>query len=300
MDPSISLVVGSVGRTTALRRLLTSLTAQTFKDFEVIIVEQRDPVATRTLAADFPDLAVSVLDSSPGLSRARNAGLAAVSGGIIGFPDDDCWYHSTTLMTVAEEFAKSPASGLVCGRVETSSGPMLRYPREGARLTPENIWTTVVSPGMFVSRTVAANSGGFDVGLGVGAGTPYGSGEETDFALRILDAGHPAQFVPHIRIRHPAPAEVGGRLSPKLGLSYGRGLGGVMRRHGVPLSAALSKFFRPLVGAGVAAVRRDIPLAMFRLAVVRGRLSGYVKPPLPRTGEKHVREGTTANGNHRS
>ena len=42
--------------------------------------------------------------SQPGLSRARNAGLAHVEAELVAFPDDDCVYPPGLLERVAERF----------------------------------------------------------------------------------------------------------------------------------------------------------------------------------------------------
>ena len=88
-----SLLLATVGRTAELERFLSSLDAQTYRNFDLIVVDQnpdeRLAALVQSYAGRFPVLCVK---STPGLSRARNAGLRYVSGDVIAFPDDDCWY----------------------------------------------------------------------------------------------------------------------------------------------------------------------------------------------------------------
>ena len=53
-----------------------------------------------------------------GLSRARNVGLKAVTGEIIAFPDDDCWYPDGLLQKVVAEFRDQTSLDGLTGRSE--------------------------------------------------------------------------------------------------------------------------------------------------------------------------------------
>src|SRR5271166_4064415 len=95
----ISLVVVTLNRVSELERLFASLDKQSYKDFEVILVDQN------------PDLDIRHLRSGRGLSRGRNVGLPFAKGDIICFPDDDCWYPEDLLETVKEWFDSHPEFG---------------------------------------------------------------------------------------------------------------------------------------------------------------------------------------------
>ncbi|MBM9458387.1 glycosyltransferase family 2 protein [Nocardioides sp. zg-536] len=275
--PRVSLVTGSLFRQVFLERLFGSLEGQRFSDFEIIVIEQRDEDGIRRLVARFPGLNVTVTSSDRGLSRARNVGLREARGEIIGFPDDDCWYSPGTISRVVRRFDFDPSLDVLCGRVLTGTGPMLNYPRGPVRIDRSNVWHTVVSPGLFVRRSAVDAIGDFDELLGVGSGTQAGSGEETDYVLRALTQGRRAEFDPLVHVNHPSPEEVSNRLSPAVGLSYGFGMGRVLRDHDYSLSARMKAVGRPIAGAAVAAVRGDAPLAQFRVAVARGRFRGLTR-----------------------
>lgn len=272
----VSLVIGSLFRGQYLDRLLASLVGQEHQAFEVIVVEQRDPVAARALLDSYDLRRARVLESPRGLSRARNVGLASVSGDIVAFPDDDCWYEPTTIMTAVEAFVRQPHLGFLCGPVVTSSGPMLRFPEQAQSIHKGNVWRSAASAGMFVSARACRQIGPFDEGLGLGADTDAGSGEETDFVLRGLRAGIPAMFDPELRVFHPSPDEVESRMTPQVGYRYGFGMGTVLRRHGYGPPAVTMAMVRPAVGSVVAGISGNQELRRFRYAVLRGRLRGYL------------------------
>jgi glycosyltransferase involved in cell wall biosynthesis len=91
---TLSLIVSTKGRSNELHRLFQSLNVQTFRDFEVILVEQNenrmlDDVLNQRWT--FP----TVYHHTPtqrGTSRGRNQGLYLSNADFVLFPDDDCWY----------------------------------------------------------------------------------------------------------------------------------------------------------------------------------------------------------------
>ena len=88
------MIVPVRDRATLLEDLLTSLTAQTYRDFEVIVVDDssRDDsaVVADHAAARGEPVRVIRLDRAGGAVAARVAGVAAAEGEILAFTDSDC------------------------------------------------------------------------------------------------------------------------------------------------------------------------------------------------------------------
>ena|SRR5208337_53067 len=97
----ISLVVATVDRVAELERLFVSLDAQSYRDFEVIVVDQNPDDRLLPVLQQHTDLAILHLRSGRGLSHARNVGLLAAQGDILAVPDDDCWYPEQLLHCVS-------------------------------------------------------------------------------------------------------------------------------------------------------------------------------------------------------
>ena len=104
----ISLVVATRNRVTELERLLDSLEAQAYRDFEVIVIDQNADDRLLAILGKHSQLTIHHLRSAPGLSRARNVGLEVARGEIISFPDDDCWYPPQLLAEVIDWFQAHP------------------------------------------------------------------------------------------------------------------------------------------------------------------------------------------------
>ena len=91
--PRMSVIVRTKDRPELLKEALASLRAQTFTDFETLVVNDGDPLPEGILAPA-PGSGVRVVVPPPpgGRSRALNAGLAAARGEWIAYLDDDDLY----------------------------------------------------------------------------------------------------------------------------------------------------------------------------------------------------------------
>jgi glycosyltransferase involved in cell wall biosynthesis len=198
-----SLVLGTVGRTGQVQRFLASLAAQTYRSFELIIVDQNPDDRVVEVARPWQDrLPIRHLRSNPGLSRARNVGLRYVNGDVVAFPDDDCWYPPDLLDRVARILTAHPESAGLTGRSvdETGRPSMGRWATRAGPLTRFNIWHRGISITIFLRRTVIDRVGGFDEALGAGA--PWGGAEELDYLLRALKAGFGLTYHPDVTVCH--------------------------------------------------------------------------------------------------
>lgn len=271
----VSLIVGSLGRVGELRRLLGSLAGQTYREFEVVLVDQTGTEALAPVVAGFPGLAVRRVAAAPGLSRARNLGLSLARGEIVGFPDDDCWYPPGLLAEVAGRLAAPGVDG-VSFRVTDGAGTCSAGGWMSAgRLTMArgNVWRTAVSCSFFLRRE-AIGEVRFDERLGAGSGTAMGSGEETDFLLRLLARGRRIDYDGAVTVFHPVfrgPWRLG------RGWRYGVGHGWVLRRHGFGVGRCV--WAAALQGArsaqALAALR--FGKAAFHAAQAAGRLAGFAR-----------------------
>lgn len=91
--PVASIVVPAYNAAATIEETLKSLLAQTFFDFELIVVDDGSTDATASVVARFPDHRVRLIrQSNRGLAGAHNTGIAYARGRYIGFCDaDDLW-----------------------------------------------------------------------------------------------------------------------------------------------------------------------------------------------------------------
>jgi glycosyltransferase involved in cell wall biosynthesis len=273
-----SLIVATRGRVQELDALFASLLEQGRSDFEVIVVDQNDDQRlAETITRYVQRLPLYWLRSSVlNANHARNLGLVAARGGLVGFPDDDCTLPPGVLDQVDAAFARDIRLQVLTGPAESPAGGLGsgRWREDAGAITEENVWTSVIEFNLWLRRGSALALGGFDQRLG--PGTPLGSAEGNDLVLRALRAGHKALYDPELRVVHPDK-----RLTPeaaKRAELYGRGLGFVLRRHGVRMGVWLPFLYRPLGGVVLSALRLRGLAARYYWSTLRGRWAGFRHP----------------------
>jgi GT2 family glycosyltransferase len=168
---------------------------------EVVIVADHNDVLKALVSAAYPDLLVIENMEEPGLSGARNSGIAASKGELIAFLDDD----AVAAPDMIRHLRRSVESGQVLGAVAQIQPEWLGS--HAAWFPDEFLWVVgctykgmhagrvrnLLGAAMCVRRSVFETVGGFHSGLGRNhSALPYGC-EETEFCIRANRA-HPAFY----------------------------------------------------------------------------------------------------------
>lgn len=274
--PRFSLIVATIGRTSELRVFLTSLTQQDFSDYEVILVDQNQDDRLGILIEEFIDRMPIVRISSPsGASRARNVGLLLASGEIIAFPDDDCWYLPGLLKNVDQWFKDHlKYSILAVGAVDEAGTPSgNRWLQASCDLHPINIFRTTFCSALFL-RSEALRQTSFDEGIGPGSATGFACGDETDLILNILDSGFSGRFDRTWNVGHPRRDMLSQGVSSSRAVTYGCGMGRVLRKHSLfPLWVGLLAY--DVLRGVMVILRGRFSAASFCFAHARGLIRGF-------------------------
>lgn len=107
--PAVSVIVPVYKVEPYLFRCIDSILAQTFTNFELILVDDGSPDGCPEICDNYAsqDTRIKVLHlQNGGVSKARNAGLDAATGEYIAFCDSDDWWDRTLLSRVMEETEK--------------------------------------------------------------------------------------------------------------------------------------------------------------------------------------------------
>ncbi len=109
--PSVSVIMPTYNRARLLPRAIRSVLAQTYTDFELIVVDDASPDETPEVAASLanPRLRYLRQPTNRGVSAARNTGVEAARGEIIVFVDDDDRVDAEFLAVMVEHLHKAPA-----------------------------------------------------------------------------------------------------------------------------------------------------------------------------------------------
>lgn len=223
----LSVIVCTRDRPEMLRKCLASLAAQAAPPGQVVIVDNSRDGNVRTLCEGAPRVTY-VHEPRPGLSVARNAGLAVARAELIAFTDDDVELKSDWTAEIVRAF-RDPAVDAVTGLVlpaslDTAAQRAFELQLGGftSRYTPlvfdesfiaatrtmgPQVWRIGAGANMAFRRSSIAGLGGFDERLGAGAS---GCSEDSEFWYRILAAGGRCLYEPRAVVFHHHRADWAG------------------------------------------------------------------------------------------
>jgi glycosyltransferase involved in cell wall biosynthesis len=271
--PRFSLIAPTFGRTAELSELLASIVNQNRSDIEIIIVDQNEDARILPLLEALPvDLAVLHLRlKEKNVSAARNAGMDAASGEIIAFPDDDCCYPPDLLNQVDQWFRENQHySVMAVGALDhdgVASGN--RWLQKACDIGPLNVLRTTFCSSLFISDLVRSREVRFDPRLN--------RGEETDFVLRLLNTGLRGRFDRRLHIQHPRRDMLSGTVSRERAISYGAGMGRLVRQHSL-LLLWFGLLSYDIARALLVSARGQFVNAGFCFAHAEGLFRGFVLP----------------------
>lgn len=282
------LIMSTMGRSAELERFFESVATERQTQFKIYLCDQNDgPLLDPTLTLWKSRLEIEVVRSDKGLSRGRNAAMGAAlrefnskTGNFyVAFPDDDCWYTPELLANVLVEFSANPQISIIAARSMTEHGrPTVRSSPECAvELSRNNLFrgSAAISYCIFLKLEVVERVGMFDPTLGVGSGTMWGAGEESDYLLRALELGYRIKYLPNLKVVHPDKtiAATGLRF-----LAYARGHGRVLRLNGYPSWVVAKDVFVALAAFVIKSIagRRLASVYLYRAL---GYLQGYWSAP---------------------
>ncbi len=107
----VSVVVATYNGARTLNACLASLQRLNYPDYEIILVDDGSTDRTPEIAKKFPAVRY-VRQENLGLSAARNAGIAAATGEIVAFTDDDCRADEDWLYHLAGDLLRSDFVGM--------------------------------------------------------------------------------------------------------------------------------------------------------------------------------------------
>lgn len=189
---SVSVVVLTMGdRPDELAAAIESARAQPGMVEVVLVINGGEP--NRQLA----DIVVEPGENL-GIPEGRNRGVAASSGELVCFLDDDGVLAHDVLDPARRAFADDPRLAVIGLRVVNEHGATARRHLPGLRKDPDHSGPATAFPG---GACVVRRSAFDEVGALCG---PFRYGlEETDLAWRLIDAGWKVWYRADMRMRHP-------------------------------------------------------------------------------------------------
>jgi glycosyltransferase involved in cell wall biosynthesis len=199
--PPLSVIIPVRNSPDDLRVCLDSLQASSYKDYEVIVVDDASTDGTPDVAAKRGAQIVR-LQRQSGPAAARNRGAEVARGDILLFLDADVCVHPDTLHQVIATFEQNPAVDATFGSYDTQ--PYARnflsqyknlfhhFVHQQGREEASTFWSGCGA----IKRSVFLEMGGFD--------TRYGRPciEDIELGVRLRRAGRIIRLNKRIQVTH--------------------------------------------------------------------------------------------------
>jgi len=226
-----SVVVPTHNRAALLPSSLEALMTQDYEsEYEVVVVDDGSVDETPRVLADwcrlYPTRIRAFRQENAGPAKARNRGARAASGSFLAFIDDDCLADRSWLRNLVRVADQSEAAAVAGAVINRDTGWVGRY------INKESVINHVFSDSGEVMEIITGNFGvrtevfrtleGFDEEIRVAGG------EDTEFGLRLVAAGHGIAHAPEARVYHPAIERTASYL--KMIFRHGRGLRTLSKR----------------------------------------------------------------------
>lgn len=313
---SVIICAYTEDRWSDLEEAIASVRQQTVAALETIVVIDHNPDMLARVKKRLPDVVAVANSGPPGLSGARNTGVAMGGGEIIAFLDDDAVAGADWLERLQAGYRDSRVLG-VGGSIEPTwlAGPSRFLPAEfnwvvgctyrGMPMTTAPV-RNLIGANMSFRRDVLASIGGFRSEIGRVGTRPMGC-EETELCIRARRARPEGRllFEPAARIRHKVPS-TRSRWSYFVARCYSEGLSKARVADFVGSADALSTersyvlrtlpagFLR---GLGDALGRRDAAGLLRSAAILVGlgvTIAGYLAGRITPSGTSPDREGESS------
>ena len=200
-EPRISVIVPVHNGATYLRRSLTSLFDSSYKEKEVIVVDDASGDGSDLIAGEFDCLLVR-LEERGGPGRARNIGSASASGDILFFTDADVVVPPDLLGRIAETMSRRrDISALIggyskeCGAsnfVSVYKNLLHHFVHEKSRGEVSSFFTACGA----IRRSVFDEHGGFD------ESERDCALEDVEMGMRLAKSGKKVFLYPELQVKH--------------------------------------------------------------------------------------------------
>ena len=187
--PTVSVVIPTYRHRDFLLQSIQSVLSQTFKGYEIIVVNDGSPDDTAAILQPMVEAGTIryVEQSNQGQATARNRGLAMADGEFVAFLDDDDLWPSDKLEWQVRLLSTNPELSAVGGglvTIDERGGELDKFPVHAGRVTFESLFdgNPFFSPGQTLIRTDRLRAiGGFDASIS--------SADDYDVWFRLAKTG---------------------------------------------------------------------------------------------------------------
>jgi len=215
--PKISVVVCTYNGASTIRDTLEALRDLDYPAFEVIVVNDGSTDETGQIASTYPYRVID--EENQGLSRARNTGIAAATGEIVAFIDDDAypdphWLRFLALSFMEDDYAAVGGPNLAPSNDGWRADAIANAPGgPNAVLISDRIAEHIPGCNMAFRKDALEAIGGFDPVF-------RAAGDDVDVCWRLRDRGGLIGYSPAAVVWHHRRKSI--RKFWKQQVGYGR------------------------------------------------------------------------------
>ena len=191
---NVSVIIPAYNCDRYIGKAITSVWAQTYTDYELIVVDDGSTDDTAQVIRSYGDRIHYIYQTNQGVAQARNTGLAVAQGKYIAFLDQDDFFYPHKLATQVELMEQNPHLGMICSSwdIVNSQGEAIDTVQpwdKNRELKTQDIivWKPVFLGAMLFSHAWLNKTSGFDTRL---EQTP-----DVDLVLRLAAIGCPAYWL---------------------------------------------------------------------------------------------------------
>lgn len=166
--PAVSVILPTYNRAHLLNDALDSIAAQTFRDYEVIIIDDGSDDQTRELVARRKEPIHYHWQPNQGVAEARNHALRLTHSEYVAFLDSDDLWEPTFLQQAVQRLGQHPDEALVFAdfvSTDASGRPRRGHRKQpaGGEVTASLFASTFIHTSAVVARAhIIRDAGGFD------------------------------------------------------------------------------------------------------------------------------------------
>lgn len=154
-NPLVSVIIPNYNHARFLSDAIRSVLEQGYRNVETIVVDDGSTDDSRAVAGQFGDRIRYIYQENAGLSAARNTGIRAARGSLIGVLDADDMYEPIFLDTLVNALNSNPnADGAYCGYQFVDEGNNLLSQIENRTVSSDELHSALLDGNFFVPESV--------------------------------------------------------------------------------------------------------------------------------------------------
>ncbi len=171
--PFFSVIIPAYNRYITLQRAISSVMSQTYKDFELIVVDDGSDDETPLIESQYHNSIIYIRQKNQGVSSARNAGISKANSPFIAFLDSDDQWHREKLREQFIYIRKNPQIPIhqteeIWIRNGRRVNPMKKHAKVEGEIFLNSLDLCIISPSsVVIRRELFDRYGLFDINLPV-------------------------------------------------------------------------------------------------------------------------------------